>query len=199
MVGQPNDKPYFVIMAGLSGSGKTTLARNLGAILGWPVVSKDLFKSALIKARAGMINEETGRIAYELLFAQAEDLIVQQGFSLIFDTAAHREFILKNALHIAHQADAEVKILYCTTSGNERLKRLEERAAAGLHHSFMLSTETTAIENDAEHFRHLPDDRLVIYTQEPLELCLQEALSYILTPKLPEGMASKSPQRYSKG
>lgn len=180
MINQFSDKSFFVMMAGLPGSGKTTLARLMGKALGWPVVSKDLFKSSLILARAGMTDEEAGRIAYELLFDQAEDLIVRQRFSIIFDTSAHRPFILENAMRIVRAAGAGMKIIYCVAPSNVRLKRLNERAAANLYHPFMLSLETAVIEDESEHFRHLSDGRLVIDTQKPLEKCFQEALKYVL-------------------
>lgn len=179
MANQSTDAPCFVVMAGLPGSGKTTLAKHLGRLLGWPIVSKDLLKSSLIRASAGMTADETGRVAYELSFTQAEDLLVHQHFSLIFDTSAHRVFILANAQRIARMAAAKMKIIYCIAPRGVRLERLKVRAAAHLHLPFMLSLESAAIEDESKHFHHLEDERLVIDTQKPLETCLHEALAYI--------------------
>jgi hypothetical protein len=147
--------------------------------VGWPVMSKELFKSSLIQARAGMTDDEAGRIAYELLFDQTEDLVVRQQFSIIFDTSAHHAFILENATRIVRAASAEMKVIYCVAPSDIRLERLNERAAANLHHSFMLPMTTTAIEDESEYFHHLSEDRLVIDTQKPLEMCLEEALKYV--------------------
>ena len=179
MIYQPTQKPFFVMMAGLPGSGKTTLAGELRKALGWPVLSKDLFKSSLIQAKAGLTDEKSGRVAYELLFDQAKDLIVQQQFSIIFDTSAHLPFIMEHAAHIVNIAKAEMKIIYCVAPSNIRQKRLNERAAANLHYPFMLPMTSTAIENEYEHFRHLSHDKLVIDTQKSLEMCLLEALKYV--------------------
>ncbi len=180
MIYQSDKKLFFVMMAGLPGSGKTTLATELGKVSGWPVVSKDLYKTSLIRCGAGMTDEETGRVAYELLFDQAEEFIVRQQLSIIFDTSAHRQFILENATHIADAAGAGMKIIHCMAPGNIRLERLTERVANNLHHPFMLSMATTAIEDESIHFRHLPFDRLSIDTRMPLEICLARSLQYVL-------------------
>lgn len=180
MNSQHNEKLLFVMMAGLPGSGKTTLAAKLGKATGWPVVSKDLYKSSLIRCQTGMTDEETGRVAYELLFYQAEEFIVRQRLSIIFDTSAHFPFILEHATHIAGAADAEMKIIHCIVPAHIRLERLNERAAANLHHPFMLAMTTTTIEDESEHFRHLPVDRLSIDTRKPLEICLTRCLQYVL-------------------
>jgi len=180
MISQLSEKLFFIMMAGLPGSGKTTLAKNLGKVSGWPVVSKDLYKSSLIRCGTGMTDEETGRVAYELLFAQAEELIVQQQLSIIFDTAAHLPFILEQATRIVGVAGAEMKIIHCIVPAHIRLERLNERAAANLHHSFMLPMATTAIEDESAHFHHLPVGRLSIDTRKPLELCLRRCLQYVL-------------------
>lgn len=180
MIYHPDKKLFLVMMAGLPGSGKTTLATGLGMASGWPTVSKDLYKTSLIQCGAGMTDEETGRVAYELLFDQAEEFIVRQRLSIIFDTSAHSQFILENATRIAHVAQAGLKIIHCIAPGNIRLERLKERAANNFNHPFMLPMATTAIEDESIHFRHLPAERLSIDTSKPLEICLTRCLQYIL-------------------
>ncbi|SRR6266487_257515 len=183
MLSQRNEKLLFVMMAGLPGSGKSTLATKLGKATGWPVVSKDLYKSSLIRCGAGMTDEETGRVAYELLFYQVEEFIVQQQLSIILDTSAHFPFILQHATRIVGVAGAEMKIIHCSVPAHIRLERLNERAAANLHHPFMLPMATAAIEDESTYFRHLPVGRLSIDTRTPLETCLSRCLQYILQTK----------------
>jgi predicted kinase len=180
MIYQSKEKLFFVMMAGLSGSGKTSLATRMGKATGWLVISKDLYKSSLIRCGTGMTDEETGRVAYELLFDQAEEFIVRQQLSIIFDTSAHSPFILEHATRIAEAANAEMKIIHCIAPGNIRLERLNERATANLHHPFMLQMATIAIEDEHKQFRHLPVDRLSIDTRMPLEICLAKCLQYVL-------------------
>lgn len=179
MIPLPGEKLFFVMMAGLSCSGKSTLAEALGKVTGWPVISKDLYKSSLIKCGSGLTDEETGRIAYELLFDQAEAFLVRQKLPVVFDTSAHFPFILENAQRISTSADAELKIIHCFAPTAIRRERLKERVAANSHQPFMLSTATMTIEDEPEYFRHLSTDRLSLDTLKPVEICLAESLRYI--------------------
>jgi predicted kinase len=180
MVKQPDHKPRLILLAGLPGAGKTTLAAELGRKLQWTVLDKDLLKLTLLKLQLGMPEEETGRIAYELLFVLAEDILMRQRSSVILDTSAHRLFILEEATRIAHVAGVQLKTILCTASSDLRRERLNERISSMLHHQFMNSMETTTIENDLEYFKHLPKDILIIETCNPLEDCLKKAIQYLV-------------------
>src|SRR5947207_8457854 len=106
-------KHTLVLMAGLPGAGKTTLAAALGRTLQWPVLDKDWLKSSLLNQDLGTSMEITGTIAYELLFAMAEDLLVRQLLSIILDTPARYPFILNRANKLAQEAGAQLKVVLC--------------------------------------------------------------------------------------
>src|SRR5713226_6753303 len=127
MAKQPDHKPTLVLMAGLPGAGKTTLAVALGRVLQWAVLDKDLLKLSLLKLQLGMPEEETGRIAYELLFVLAEDILVRQRSSVILDTSAHLPFILRHSIRIAAIAEAQMKTILCTAPSDLRRERLTSR------------------------------------------------------------------------
>lgn len=173
------DKPVFVLMAGLPGTGKTSLAAALGEKLGWPVIGKDFLKTSLLTMELGWSEDLIGRVAYDLLFDLARDFHLCQGFSLIFDTSAHRDFILKHVIEIVAEAGAELKIIYCTASPELRRKRLEERIASNSYLPFMMQTGTADIEDDLEYFSHLPPDRFIVDTAGSLVQCLEDVLRYI--------------------
>lgn len=177
---KPDQKPTLVLMAGLPGTGKTTLATGLSRLLKWAVLDKDLLKLSLLELQLDLPEEETGRVAYELLFVLAKDILVRQRSSVILDTSARLPFILEQAYQIAHVAEVQLKIILCTASSQLRRERLNERIMSMLHHPFMTPTETTTIENDLECFQHLPADKLVIDSCYPLEDCLNKALQYLL-------------------
>src|SRR5690242_11668511 len=113
MAKQSGYKPTLVLMAGLPGAGKTTIAAGLGDILLWTVLDKDWLKLSLLRLQLGMPEEEVGRIAYELLFVQAEDILVRQRLSVILDTSARYPFVLEYASRIAQSAGAQLKTILC--------------------------------------------------------------------------------------
>jgi predicted kinase len=172
--------PLLVLMAGLPGAGKTTLASELGRVLHWTVLDKDLLKLSLLRLQLGMPEEEIGRISYELLFNLAKDILVRQQSSVILDTSARHPFILKHASQIAQAAGVQLKAILCTASCSVRRERLTERVSSILHHPFMSPMDTTTIENDLECFQHLPEDKLIIETSYPLEDSLEKAIKYLL-------------------
>jgi len=176
-------KPTLVLMAGLPGAGKTTLAAELGRVLHWTVLNKDLLKQSLLRMQTGMSQEEAdekaGREAYDLLFVLAEDFLVRQRLSVILDTSARHDFIIEQASQIAHAVGGQLKTILCRASSSLRRERLIERISFTLHHPFMGPMDTTTIENDLECFRHLPKDKLIVETSYPLENYLEKVIKYL--------------------
>jgi predicted kinase len=177
---QLNSKLTLVLMAGLAGSGKTTLAKALGRKLGWPVLSKDKYMTWLLNMHPGMTNDDAGWDAFELVLNEAEEFLALQRFSLILDSAVRRPFIVKRAINIARSAEADLKIILCTSTSQIRETRLNERIASGEHLPFMGNKKLLEIEDENEHFKHLPLDKWVIDTHllSP-EACLTSALQYL--------------------
>ncbi len=166
-------KPTLVLMAGLPGAGKTTLALALGNALHWLVLDKDMYKSLF--ATMGMIDALASAMAYELLFDVAQDILMRQNMSAIFDSSALHPFVLDHALAMTRQADAHLRVILCTVDHEERSSRLSRRPVApSLPYSEVRTTE------DEQHlFAHLPAHTLTLQTARSLEECVASALWYI--------------------
>jgi predicted kinase len=173
---QPDRRPTLVLMAGLPGSGKSTLARALGVELGWPVLDKDLCKASFMDFRLNVPEDEIGRMAYDWLFIQARDFLINQRLSVIFDTAARYSSIVDEILKIVQGTNVLLKTILCSASGSLRRERLTNRSPT---HEFMRPMHTASIEDDLAYFKHLPEDKLIIKTHQNLADCLAIALDYL--------------------
>lgn len=121
----------------------------------------------------------TGRNAYDLVLNQAREFLVDQGLSLILDTAAHFPFILEQATNIVRSAEADLKIILCTAASHIRESRLIERIASGEYPKFMGNMDSIKIIDEDKHFMHLPEDKTKIDTSLSDEECLASALKYL--------------------
>jgi predicted kinase len=166
-------KPTLVLMAGLPGAGKTTLALALGDALRWLVLDKDMYKSLF--ATMGMIDALASAMAYELLFDVAQDILMRQNMSAIFDSSALHPFVLDHALAMTHRADAQLKVILCSVDYEERTSRLNRRAVA----PSLPYSEVRTTEDEQRLFSHLPAHTLTLQTTRPLEECVASSLSYI--------------------
>ena len=86
-------RPALVIVCGAPGTGKTTLARHLAARLAYTILTKDDIKEALadeLGAGDRERSKELGRMAYDLLFTRARDLLAA-GKPVIIEANFHRD------------------------------------------------------------------------------------------------------------
>lgn len=169
-------KLTLVLMAGLPGAGKTTLARSLGDELQWQVIDKDSYREVLLQQ--GSDDDSAARAAYKRSFKELQTALVQQRISVIFDTAALHRFILDAALQIVRDvADAQLKVILCVADRDLRNQRLRTRP----YQSTRIQVDPATIADYFSHFRHLPSDKLVLYTIRQFEECLAEAKAYVIT------------------
>lgn len=162
-------------MAGLPGAGKTTLARTLGRELQWQVIDKDRYKEVLLQQ--GSDDDSAARAAYHRSFDELRTALIQQRASVIFDTAALHHFILDTAMEIVCDAeDAQVKVILCVADRDLRNHRLRTRP----YQSTNIRVDPSTIADYFHHFRHLPSDKLVLYTYRPFEECVVQARAYVI-------------------
>ena len=163
----------LVLLAGVTGTGKSTLANALGRELGWPVLDKDTSKSTLL---AGGLGEDVvAPLAYDLMFAQASDLL-DQGFPVILDSPASSPESVRNARRIARSSPARLKVVLCTADRPLREARLRRRTP-------MPSQPDRPDElpmEEALRYAHLPSDTLTVDTSRPVADLLPKVSAYVL-------------------
>ena len=155
--------------------GKSSLARGVGQRLGWPVVDKDDASDVLMAYL-----DPYGPTAYDVMFAQAKSLM-EQGFSVIVDSPLRGEVGLTNALKVAEENHAEVKVLECFCSDRtvwrKRLETRERRPAHVLKTWADLERYWQMAEHDFTYPIAAP--RLKLDMIEPLETNVQRVVSWL--------------------
>src|SRR5438034_5272607 len=161
-------------MAGLSGAGKTTLARALSREFHWHLIDKDGHKEALINL--GIDEEQAGEFAYELSLYMARNELVKQHMSVIFDTAALNTFILDDAMNIVSSIPrARLKVILCVADRDLRNYRLRNR----LPQITTIRADPMTIADYFQYYEHLPETKLILFTNQPIEQCLVEIREYL--------------------
>lgn len=167
----------LLLMAGLPGAGKTTLSRELGRELGWHVIDKDGQK--IKHLREGMTDYAAGVAAYQWAFAIAREKLGRRESSIILDTAALHTFILEEAREIVRCIEQiQLKIILLVADRALRNYRLQARPAQ----LTAIRVDPETIRDYLQQFRHLPPEpkRLTLFTNRPLEVCLAEAMDFLL-------------------
>lgn len=134
-------RPALVIVCGAPGTGKTTLARHLAARLAYTILTKDDLKEALadeLGAGDRERSKQLGRMAYELLFTRARDLLAA-GKPVIIEANFHRDASDAALRGLAERGDAVV--IECVCDPAMRRRRYAERGERGERHSVHLDRE----------------------------------------------------------
>lgn len=165
--------PTLVMFAGLPGTGKSTLALALGKSLGWPVVDKDILNAVLLEAN--LAQSQAGPLAYELVLRLTKTFLVEQRQSMILDTAGRQPFIFERARLIAQEAAAQLKVIHCTAPQSVRQARL----AARISGPSQWTSDQTTLEEEQAWFAHLPEQRLILNSDQDIEHIVTEVLLFI--------------------
>ncbi len=182
-------KQLVVQMHGEPGSGKSTVARALAPRIGAVVLDKDVIKAALL--RAGIQEAQAAPAAYDVCFAQADDLL-RLGHSVILDNPVFWPSVEERWLALCERASSPRVLVECVCADETELqRRLATRDA--------LESQRRSLLDLARHPGAAPtsfEPRLVLDATRSLADLVDEALAYIdaltLRPALPQGARGSS-------
>ncbi len=160
----------MVLMAGYPGAGKSTLALAVGAVLGWPVIDKDVFKALLLER--GLPESSAGPLAYDLMFATAADL-QHQGQSVILDSPLGHRVTWEAACRLA--GGLPLKVVLCEAEAPTRDRRMRQRPPRISQPSSLSAPGG----NPSWSFDHLPPGTLALETSRPLVELVRTVVSYL--------------------
>jgi predicted kinase len=179
----------FVQMSGAPGAGKTTVARAVARRIGAIVIDHDVTKSGLLEANVPAAI--AGAASYSVLNAVARHLL-QQGYSVIFDSPCFYEELLERGQLLAREAHAEYRYIECVVADLDELdRRLRTRPRlpsqlAGVWAPPTAGSGKTYISDDVfrdwiANMKRPAIDYLTLDTTQSLDMCVDVAVAYITT------------------
>ena len=167
----------MVAMAGLPGTGKSTLARALARSAGGVVLDKDVIRSVLFAPEHVEYSNEQDDFCQSLMLETAEYLIQRHpGLRIFLDGRTFsRRYQLDNVIAAAERLHTPWRIIVCTCSDETARRRLAD--SAGVHPARNRSYELYL--RLQPQFEQVPEPKLVIDTDTPLEQCVRSARAYL--------------------
>jgi predicted kinase len=162
----------LILMAGLPGTGKSTLSRALAAELGGTVIDKDRVRSALFDPPDIEYSTEQDEFCMRVMLKVAGYLFRKDPERKVFldGRTFSRSYQLVRATGYANALGQPWRILECICGEGTARTRLELDAShPATNRDFALYLEVRA------RFEEISLPKTVIDTDQPLEVCLQQA------------------------
>jgi len=164
-------------MAGLPGTGKSTIARELAARVGGTVLDKDQIRASLFAPRDIEYSTEQDDIVMGVMLEVARYIQERDPARRVFIDGRPfaRSYQLENVLARAKEMGTDWRILECVCSEESACKRLE----AGSREHPAANRTFELYQRMKVEFEPITLPKIVLDTDQPLEMCVQAALHAI--------------------
>ena len=167
----------LVLMAGLPGTGKTTLAGELAARTAGRMVSKDEIRHAIFAPDEIEYSSRQDDLCMQVMLETAAYLLQRQPGRFVFldGRTFSRRYQIENALTVAASLPQPWRILECVCSEATAQHRIKQQLATTEHparnRDFKLYLEVKS------RFEAILQPKALIDTDQPLEVCINQALA----------------------
>jgi len=169
----------IVLMTGLPASGKSTLCKELATLLSGTILDKDRLRSALFEERDIEYSTAQDDLCVSILLEAAAFILGKDPSRVIFldGRPFSRAYQIDAVLKTAAALKQEWRILECICSEETARKRLLEHKASGEHPATNRNYEL--YRRVKEQFEEIKLPKVVIDTDQPLDVCIERALKAI--------------------
>jgi predicted kinase len=123
-------RPRLIVVSGRGGSGKTTLAHQLASVVGCPAICRDEIKEGMVHAHGPGFEAAPGdpltQRTYPLFFNVIR-LLLDGGVTVVAEAAFQHAAWERGLTPLSALAD--LRVLRCSTTNEERLRRRRRRLA----------------------------------------------------------------------
>jgi len=170
----------IVIMAGLPGTGKSTLAQALARRLPGAVLDKDAIRAALFQPPLVEYSLAQDDFCQEIMLQTAAYLLAKDaGLHVLLDGRTFsRRYQRERVIEFCAQLGAAWVMLECVCAEQTAIGRLSEAAAQSAHPAANRTPEL--YRQIRKLWEPIDPPKLVIDTDANLDLCVDQALRYLI-------------------